>query len=106
MVATVFGNSSIHPPAEVTTPVLEINHGDQDVFLLGFILAEARVVQTILVANEGMYISAQSIYFMNKLQHIPGMGLEKSGQKGVAALAEVPHNPHVFGLGYVPTKED
>ena len=34
------------------------------------------------------------------------MGLERSGRKGVTTLAKVPHNPHAFGLGYVPTKED
>ena len=64
------------------------------------------MVQNIMAVNEGVYVSAQSVYLMNKLQHIPGMGLGKSGRKGVAALAEVPHNPHTFGLGYMPTKED
>lgn len=53
-----------------------------------------------------MYFSAQSVYFMNKLQHMPGMGLERSGRKGVIALADVPHNLHTFRLGYVPTKKD
>ena len=43
-VAIVFGNSSMHPPPEVTTPMLEIVHGEDDVFLSGFTLAEARVV--------------------------------------------------------------
>lgn len=43
---------------------------------------------------------------MNKLQHIPRIGLGKSGWKGVTALAKVLHNPHAFGLGYMPTKED
>ncbi|GMP87932.1 hypothetical protein CsSME_00040106 [Camellia sinensis var. sinensis] len=43
-VATVFGNSSIHLPLEVTTPLLEINHGDEDTFLSGFTLAKAQVV--------------------------------------------------------------
>ena len=105
-VAIVFGNSSIHPPPEVSTLVLEIEHGMEDVFLSGFTLAEARVVQNILAVIEGVYVSAQSIYLMNKLQHIPGMGLGKSGRKGVAALAEVPHNPHTLGSGYLSTKED
>ena len=105
-VAIVFGNLSIHPPPESATPVLEIEHGMKDVFLSGFTLAEARVVQNILAINEGVYVSAQSVYLMNKPQHIPGMGLGKSGRKGSAALAEVPHNPHTFGLGYLPTKED
>ncbi|XP_028084928.1 uncharacterized protein LOC114286047 [Camellia sinensis] len=54
-VATVFGNSSIHPPPKVTTSVLEIGHGEEDVFLSGFSLAEARVVQNILATNEGIY---------------------------------------------------
>ncbi|KAF5934201.1 hypothetical protein HYC85_030372 [Camellia sinensis] len=105
-VAIVFGNSSIYPHPEVTTPVLEINHGDEDVFLSGFTLIEAQVVQTILAVDEGVYVSAQSIYFMNKLRHVLGLGFGKSEWKGVAALAEVPHNLHTFGLGYVPTKED
>lgn len=105
-VVIVFGNSSIHPPPEVTTPVLEITHGDEDIFLSGFTLAEAWVVQTILAADEGMYVSSQSIYFMNKLQHVPGMELGRSGWKGVVALIDMPHNPHAFGLGCVPTKED
>ena len=103
-VAIVFGNSSIHPLPEVTTPVLEIDHGEEDVFLSGFTQAEARAVQNILVVDKGLYVSAQSIYFMNKLQHMPGMGLEKSGRKGITALANMPHNPHAFGLGYTPTK--
>ncbi|KAF5934569.1 hypothetical protein HYC85_030740 [Camellia sinensis] len=105
-VAIVFGNSSIHPPPEVSKLVLEIEHGTEDVFLSGFTLAEARVVQNIMAVNKGMYVSAQSVYLMNKLQHILGMGLGKSGRKGVSALAEVPHNPHTFGLGCLPTKED
>lgn len=104
-VAIVFGNSSIHPLPEVT-PVLEIVHGEEDVFVFRFTLAEARAVQTILAADEGLYVSAQSIYFMNKLQHMPRMGLERSGLKGSTTLADVPHNPHAFGLGYTPTKED
>lgn len=104
--AIVFRNSSIHPLPEVTTPMLEINHGEEDVFLSGFTLAEARVVQNILAADEGLYFSAQSVYFMNKLQHMPGMGLERSGWKGIITLADVLHNLHVFGLGYMPTKED
>lgn len=53
-----------------------------------------------------MYVSAQSVYFMNKLRYVLGIRLEKSGRKGVATLAEVPHNPYAFGLGYVPTRED
>ncbi|GMP56299.1 hypothetical protein CsSME_00020845 [Camellia sinensis var. sinensis] len=57
-VATVFENSSIHPSPEVTTPLLEINHSDEDVFLLGFTLAEAQVVHMILATDEGMYVSA------------------------------------------------
>lgn len=82
-------------------------HGKEDVFLSGFTLTKARVVQDMLVVDEeGLYVSAQSVYLMNKLQHVPGMGLGRSGQKGVAALAEVPHNPYTFGLGYTPTKED
>lgn len=105
-VAIVFGNSSIHPSLEVTTPVLEIVHGEEDVFLSSFTLVEARVVQTILAADESLYISAQSIYFMNKLQHVSRMGLGRSGQKGVTASADVSHNPYAFGLGYTSTKED
>lgn len=105
-VAIVFGNSSIHPPPKVSTPVLEIKHGMEDVFLSGFALAEARVIQNILAVNEGLYVSAQSLYLMNKLQHIPGMGLGRSGRKGIAVSAKAPHNPHTFGLGYLPTKED
>lgn len=63
-------------------------------------------MQTILAPDESLYVSAQSIYFMNKLQHVLGMGLGKRGRKGVRALANVPHNPHAFGLSYMPTKED
>ena len=100
----VFGNSSIHPPPEVPTPVLEIEHGMEDVFLSGFTLAEARVVQTILAVNEGVYVSAQSVYLMNKLQHIPGMGLGKRSRKGVAALDKVPHNRHTLGWVICPPK--
>ncbi|GMP47060.1 hypothetical protein CsSME_00014988 [Camellia sinensis var. sinensis] len=102
----VFGNSSVHPPPGGTTPLLEINHGDEDVFLSGFTLVEAQMVQTILVEDKGMYVSAQSIYFMNKLWYILGIRLGRSERKGVVMLTGVPHNPHAFGLGYVPTKED
>lgn len=63
-------------------------------------------MQNILAINEGLYVSAQSIYLMNKLQHMPGMGLGRSDRKGVTALVDVPHNPHTFGLGNTPTKED
>ena len=77
-VAIVFGNSSIHPPPEVSTPVLEIEHGTEDVFLSGFTLAEARVVQNIMAVNEGMYVSAHSAYLMIKLQLIPVLGLGRS----------------------------
>ena len=96
----------MHLPPEVSTLVLEIKHGEEDVFLSGFTLAEARVVQDILAIDEGLYVSAQLVYLVNKLQHLPGMGLGKSSRKGVTAMAEVPHNPHTFGLGYTPTKED
>ena len=57
-VAIVFGNSSIHPPPEVSTSILEIEHGTKDVFLSGFTLAEAWVVQHIFAIDEGLYVSA------------------------------------------------
>ncbi|XP_028057299.1 receptor-like protein 43 [Camellia sinensis] len=57
------GNSSIHPPPEVTTPVLEIVHGEEDVFLSGFTLTEARVVQNILAANESMLCIAPTFAY-------------------------------------------
>lgn len=56
--AIVFENSSIHPPPVVTTLVLEIVHGDEDVFLSSFTLAEAWMVQDILAINEGLYVNA------------------------------------------------
>lgn len=68
-VAIVFENSSIHPLLEVSIPILEIVHGKEDVFILGFTLAEARVMQNILAIDESLYVSAQSVYLMNKLQH-------------------------------------
>ncbi|GMP67042.1 hypothetical protein CsSME_00027165 [Camellia sinensis var. sinensis] len=105
-IATFFGNSSIHPPPEVITPLLEIQHGGEDVFLSGFTLAEAQLVQTLVAEDEGVYVSAQSIYFMSKLGHIPGMGLGQSGRKGITTASEVPHNPHAFGLGYAPMADD
>ncbi|XP_028107127.1 uncharacterized protein LOC114306133 [Camellia sinensis] len=43
-VIIVFGNSSIHPLSEVTTPVLEIIHSDKDDFMSGFTLAKAQYV--------------------------------------------------------------
>ena len=75
-------------------------------FLFGFTLAEAQVIQNILAADECVYVNAQLVYLMNKLQHILGMGLGRSGRKGIAVSADMPHNPHTFGLGYLPTKED
>lgn len=80
-VATVFRNLSIHPLPEVPTPLLEINNGDKDVFLLGFALAKAQVLQIILDEDEGMHVSDQSIYFMNKLQHIPRIRAPKEREK-------------------------
>ncbi|GMP68869.1 hypothetical protein CsSME_00028331 [Camellia sinensis var. sinensis] len=43
-IATVFANSPILPPPKATTPVLEINHGEEDVFLFRFTLAKAQLV--------------------------------------------------------------
>ncbi|KAF5933234.1 hypothetical protein HYC85_029405 [Camellia sinensis] len=100
VVAIVFRNSSIHPPLEVTTPVLKIVHGEEDVFISGFTLVKVQVVQNILAVNESLYVNAQSVYLMNKLQHMPKMRLGRSDQK------DVPHNPHASGLGYMPTKEN
>lgn len=40
-VVIVFGNSFIYPPPDVITPVLEIVHSKEDIFLSGFTLAEA-----------------------------------------------------------------
>ena len=57
-IAIVFGNSSIRPPPEVTTPILQIVLGEEDVFLSGFTLAEARVVQNILAIGDSLYVSA------------------------------------------------
>lgn len=73
-IATLFKNSSIHPPPEVTMLLLEIQHGEDDAFLSCITLAEAQVVQMIMVEDEGLYVSAQSIYFISKLGHITGMG--------------------------------
>ncbi|KAF5933166.1 hypothetical protein HYC85_029337 [Camellia sinensis] len=76
-VAIVFWNSSIHPPPEVSTPMLEIEHGAEDVFLSGFTLAEARVVQNILAIDEGLCVSAQSVYLMNKIPAHPRDGIRE-----------------------------
>ena len=98
-IATIFGNSTIHPPPEV-------QHGSEDVFLSGFSLAEAQLVQTIMAKEEGTHLSAQSVYMMNKLGYIPGSGLGRSGRQSTTEITMVMHNPHAFGLGYEPTVED
>ena len=59
-----------------------------------------------MAEDEGVYISAQSIYFMSKLGHIPGMGLGQSGRKCITTASEIPHNPHAFRLGYARTADD
>ncbi|KAF5934654.1 hypothetical protein HYC85_030825 [Camellia sinensis] len=59
-VAIVFGNSSIHPPPVVTIPVLEMVHGEEDIFISGFTFVEAQVVQNIMTIDESIYVSARS----------------------------------------------
>ncbi|KAF5932738.1 hypothetical protein HYC85_028909 [Camellia sinensis] len=98
-VAIVFGNSSIHPPPEVSTPVLEIEHGTEDVFLSGFTLAEARVVQNIMAVNEGMYVSAQSVYLMNKLKTYPWNGIGKERPEGRLSIGRSATQPSHLWTG-------
>lgn len=105
-IATVYGNSTFHPPQGTATPVLEIMHGKEDVFLSGFLLTEAWVVQTIMAEGDGTYVNAQSIYMMNKQRYMPRSGLGMSGRQGGTTAKEMIHNLHAFGLGYKPTIED
>ncbi|KAL7181327.1 hypothetical protein ACSBR1_040249 [Camellia fascicularis] len=106
VIAIVYDNSAIYPPQGTTAPLLEIIHEEENVFLSGFSLAEARLVQTIMAEDDGNYVSTQSIYMMNKQGHIPGSGLERSGRWGGTVAKEVSHNPHAFGLGYKPIIAD
>ena len=54
--------------------LLEMQHGEEDAFLSCITLAEAQVVQMIMEEDEGLCVSDQLIYFLNKLGHITGMG--------------------------------
>lgn len=54
-------SSKIHPfvlPSEVTMPLLEIQHGEEDMFLSRVTLAEAQLVQTLMAEDEGLHVSA------------------------------------------------
>lgn len=102
----MYSNSAIHPPKGTTAPLLEIIHRKEDVFFSGFSLAEARLVQTIMVEDDGNYMSAQSIYMMNKQGHVPRLGLDRSGKQENTIAKEMSPNPCAFGLGYKPTATD
>ena len=70
----------MHSSQGTTTPLLDIIHGEEDGFLSGFSLEEARLVQIIMAEGDGDYVSVHSIHMMNKQGLIPGSRLGRSGK--------------------------
>lgn len=64
------------------------------------------MVQSIMAEDDGTYISAQSIYMMNKHGHVLGARLGQSGRQGGTISKEMSHYSHAFRLGYKPTVEN
>ncbi|XP_028061194.1 uncharacterized protein LOC114264697 [Camellia sinensis] len=104
-VATVFENSSIHPLPEVTTPFLEINHGDKDVFFSRFTLAEAQV------EDEDDEPESASIEFVesesdSSLSKESESGTSESGYPGAKVLSRIRVCMDFQDLNRASPKED
>lgn len=74
---TIHGDSGIRSHCEDNAPLLEIEHGEEDIMLGGFSFDTAGTILTIKV-DEDFYITSTIIEMMRKMSYLPGMGLGRN----------------------------
>ncbi|KAI8535774.1 hypothetical protein RHMOL_Rhmol10G0199900 [Rhododendron molle] len=74
---TIHGNSGIHAPVEDNVPLLEIQHGEEDIALGGFSLDTSRSIYSVRI-DDDFVVSNVAIKIMKKMSYMPGLGLRKN----------------------------
>ncbi|KAG5544329.1 hypothetical protein RHGRI_016922 [Rhododendron griersonianum] len=100
---TIHGDSMIRAPVEDNAPLLEIQHGEEDIALGGFSLDTSRSVFTVKI-DDDFVVSNVAIKIMKKMSYMPGLGLGKNLQ-GPAQFEEPGTLTRVTGVGYHPSED-
>ncbi|KAG5554221.1 hypothetical protein RHGRI_011919 [Rhododendron griersonianum] len=95
---TIHGDSEIRVPVEDNAPLLEIQHGEEDIALGCFSLDTSNFVFTVKIDND-FVISNVAIKMMKKMSYMLGLGLGKNLQ-GPAQFEEQGTLTRTTGLGY------
>ena len=93
----------------ISEPILEISHGDDDLFLSGFIFDEIQTIEVKQFYKDHAALpfdehgSTMVLDMMRSMSFLPGLGLGRRQHGSEEFIAVVDHNTH-FGLGFVPTE--
>ncbi|KAI8530381.1 hypothetical protein RHMOL_Rhmol11G0053800 [Rhododendron molle] len=98
---TIHGDSGIRAPVEDNAPLLEIQHGEEDIALGGFSLDTSKFVYSVSI-DDDFVISNVAIQIMKKMSNMPGIGLGKNLQ-GPAKFEAQGTLMRTIGLGYSPS---
>ena len=92
-------------------PVLEISHGDDDLFLTGFTFDKIQTVQVEQFCRDHVALpfdehgSTVVLDMMRSISFLPGLGLGRRQHASGEFIVVVDHDTP-FGLGFVPTEAD
>ncbi|KAL6319978.1 hypothetical protein AAG906_037055 [Vitis piasezkii] len=92
-------------------PVLEISHGDDDLFLTGFTFDEIQTKEVEQFSRDHVVFpfdehgSTVVLDMMRFMSLLPGLGLRRCQHDSTEFIAVVDHDTP-FGLGFVPTEAD
>ncbi|XP_058208176.1 uncharacterized protein LOC131321189 [Rhododendron vialii] len=98
---TIHRDSGIRAPTEDNAPLLEIQHGEEDIALEGFSLDTSNVVFSVRI-DDDFVISNVAIKIMKKMSYMPSLGLGKNLQ-GPAKFEARETLIRTTGLGYSPS---
>ncbi|KAI8568357.1 hypothetical protein RHMOL_Rhmol02G0191800 [Rhododendron molle] len=97
----IHGNSGIHAHIEDNAPLLEIQHGEEDIALGGFSPDTSGSVYSVRI-DEDFVVGNVAIKIMKKMSYMPGLGLGKNLQ-GPAKFKAQGTLVRTTGLGYSPS---
>lgn len=96
---TIHGDSGIPTPTNDNAPLLEIEHGEEDIPRSGFALNTFKLVFSVRVDND-FVISSVALDMMKRMSYLPSLGLGKNQQGSPTFnIVGIPRRKH--GLGYI-----
>ena len=92
-------------------PVLEISHGDEDLFFIGYTFDEIQTVEVEQFYRDHVVLpfdkhsSTVVLDMTRSMSFLPGLGLGRRQHGSREFIATIDHDSH-FGLGFVLTEAD